>query len=198
MSDGADADEILFFPDPAAWRKWLARHHQQRPYLWVGFHKRATGRPSITWPQAVDQALCFGWIDGVRKSIDEGRYKIRFTPRRPTSLWSKINVARVAALTREGLMHPAGLAVFSKRERTGVYSHEQARPASLSPAFERRFKAHEAAWAYFRERPPWYRKAAIHWVVSAKREETRERRLGLLIEHSGAGRPIPPLTRPGS
>src|SRR3954469_2220181 len=117
MSDGADADEILFFPDPAAWRKWLARHHQQRPYLWVGFHKRATGRPSITWPQAVDQALCFGWIDGVRKSIDEGRYKIRFTPRRPTSLWSKINVARVAALTREGLMHPAGLAVFSKRER---------------------------------------------------------------------------------
>jgi uncharacterized protein YdeI (YjbR/CyaY-like superfamily) len=146
----------------------------------------------------VDQALCFGWIDGVRKSIDEARYKIRFTPRRPTSLWSNINVARVAELTRQGLMQPAGLAAFDKRKRTGVYSYEQTRQAHLPPAFERRFRAEKAAWAYFQERPPWYRKASIHWVTSAKKEETRERRLDLLIQHSAAGRFIPLLTRPGS
>jgi uncharacterized protein YdeI (YjbR/CyaY-like superfamily) len=196
MAARTDA-EVLFFPDPPAWREWLSRHHQQRSSLWVGFHKRATGRPSLTWPQAVDQALCFGWIDGVRKSIDEGRYKIRFTPRKPTSLWSKINVDRVAELTRLGLMQPAGLAAFGKRERTGVYSYEQTRQRQLPPAFERQFQARKRAWAYFQERPPWYRNAATHWVVSAKREATRARRLALLIERSAGGRPIPPLTRPG-
>jgi uncharacterized protein YdeI (YjbR/CyaY-like superfamily) len=198
MGDRTDEDPIVFFPDPAAWRSWLARHHERRPHLWVGFHKRATGRPSITWPEAVDQALCFGWIDGIRKSIDEARYKIRFTPRRATSLWSKINIQRVAALTRQGLMQPAGLVAFGKRKRTGVYSYEQTRRARLPLAFEQRFRAETAAWAYFQERPPWYRKAVTHWVVSAKKEETRERRLGLLIEHSSAGRLIPPLRRPGT
>jgi uncharacterized protein YdeI (YjbR/CyaY-like superfamily) len=197
MEAKADEDEVLFFPDPAAWRRWLTRNHQRRPELWVGFHKRATGRPSLTWPEAVDQALCFGWIDGVRKSVDQARYKIRFTSRRATSLWSKINVARVAELTRLGLMQPAGLTAFGKRKRTGVYSYEQTRQARLPASFEKQFKAQKAAWAYFQQRPPWYRRTATHWVVSAKREETRLRRLGLLIEHSGAGRPIPLLTRPG-
>jgi uncharacterized protein YdeI (YjbR/CyaY-like superfamily) len=195
---GAPTDEeIVFFSDSAAWRSWLTAHHQRRPHLWVGFHKRHTGRPSITWPQAVDQALCFGWIDGVRKSIDEARYKIRFTPRKPTSLWSNINVKRVGELTRLGLMQPEGLAAFDRRKRTGVYSYEQTRQAVLPAAFQKQFKAEKSAWAYFQERAPWYRKATIHWVTSAKREETRARRLALLIEHSRAGRLIPQLTRPG-
>src|SRR5262245_1157545 len=133
----------LFFPTPADWRQWLARHHRREDELWVGFHKRASGKPSITWPESVDEALCFGWIDGLRKRIDEVSYKIRFTPRRPGSVWSAVNVKRVKELTALGRMRPAGLRAFEKREddRTAIYSFEQREHPKLPPALERTFKA---------------------------------------------------------
>jgi uncharacterized protein YdeI (YjbR/CyaY-like superfamily) len=189
-----DDEEVIYFSGPVAWRRWLARNHQRRSSQWVGFHKRATGRPSLTWPQSVDQALCFGWIDGVRKSVDEGRYKIRFSPRKPGSRWSKVNIGRAAELTTGGLMQPAGRAVFENRTRAADYSYEETRQAKLSPAFRKRFRANAAAWAFFQARPPWYRKAVTHWVTSAKKEETRERRLALLMEDSAHGRTLKALT----
>jgi uncharacterized protein YdeI (YjbR/CyaY-like superfamily) len=192
--------EPTFFATPADFRAWLEEHHASAAELLVGFHKKGSGRPSITWPEAVDQALCFGWIDGVRRSIDDDSYSIRFTPRMPTSTWSAVNVARVEELARQGLMHPAGLEAFARRspERTATYSYEQRAAAALDPEQERRLRADAAAWAFFQAQPPWYRRAATWWVVSAKREETRERRLARLIEDSAAARPIGPLTRPGS
>jgi len=192
--------EPMFFATPEAFRAWLEEHHASATELLVGFHKKGSGRPSITWPEAVDQALCFGWIDGVRRSIDDDSYSIRFTPRKPSSAWSAVNVARVEELTRQGLMRPAGVEAFARRspERTGTYSYEQRAAAALDPEHERRFRAEAAAWAFFQAQPPWYRRAATWWVVSAKREETRERRLAQLIADSAAGRPIGPLTRPES
>jgi uncharacterized protein YdeI (YjbR/CyaY-like superfamily) len=185
-----------FFESPAVWRSWLERHHDTAGELWVGFHKRGTGRASISWPEAVDQALCFGWIDGVRKGIDAGSYKIRFTPRKARSHWSAVNVARVAALTEQGAMHPAGLRAFAQRreELTAQASYERATPAVLDSEQERLLRANSSAAAFFDAQPPWYRRAAIHWVTRAKREETRRRRLSQLIEHSAAGRTVPPLT----
>jgi uncharacterized protein YdeI (YjbR/CyaY-like superfamily) len=187
-----------FFETPDDWREWLARHHDTVPELWVGFHKKGTGRPSITWPESVDQALCFGWIDGVRRRIDENSYVIRFTPRRKTSIWSSVNLARVKELTRLGLMHPAGLATHAARDpaRSGLYSFEQRKVAKLPAAFERKLKANRKAWAYYQAQPAWYRRGAVWWIVSAKKEETRERRLATLIADSAAGRPIKPLARP--
>jgi uncharacterized protein YdeI (YjbR/CyaY-like superfamily) len=189
-----------FFATAREWRDWLARHHASAPELWVGFHKRATGRPSMTWPESVDQALCFGWIDGVRRRIDDQRYQIRFTPRRAGSTWSKVNIARVRELTRLELMQPAGIRAHAARtaERTGVYAYEQRRLAALPEPFERRLRRNRKAWSYFQAQPPSYRQVAVWWIVSAKREETRERRLAALIEDSAAGRPIRPLARPGS
>jgi uncharacterized protein YdeI (YjbR/CyaY-like superfamily) len=151
----------------------------------------------MSWSEAVDQALCFGWIDGRANSIDEERYMQRFTPRKPASNWSKVNIAKVAKLTEQGLMRPAGQAAFERRteERTGVYSFERGEEARLDPAQEKRFRANKQAWTWFGEQAPWYRRAAIHWVVSAKREETRERRLATLIDDSANGRTIKPLTR---
>lgn len=179
-----------FFPTPAAFRAWLAQHHERSTELLVGFHKVGTGTPSITWPESVDEALCFGWIDGVRKRIDDERYTIRFTPRKPRSTWSAVNVARVAELTREGRMQPAGLAAFARRaeERTAIYAHERTKDAELGPADERAFRANAAAWAFFQAQAPSYRRTVIHWVVSAKRDETRRRRLAKLIETSAQGR----------
>jgi uncharacterized protein YdeI (YjbR/CyaY-like superfamily) len=190
--------EPTFFATPDAFRAWLEEHHASATELLVGFHKKRSGKPSITWPEAVDQALCFGWIDGVRRSIDDDSYSIRFTPRKPNSTWSAVNVARVEELTRQGLMRPAGLEAFARRspERTTTYSYEQRAGAALDPEHERRFRADKAAWAFFQAQPPWYRRAATWWVVSAKREQTRERRLAQLIADSAAGRPIRPLTRP--
>jgi uncharacterized protein YdeI (YjbR/CyaY-like superfamily) len=184
-----------FFPSPAHFRRWLEKHGATRDELWVGYHKKATGKPSLTWPESVDQALCFGWIDGVRRSLDAERYVIRFTPRRPRSVWSALNVARVEALRAKGLMTPAGLAAFARREaeRSGVYSFEQPRAPELEPAMVRRFRRDGAAWAFFQGQAPWYRRSATHWVVSAKREETREKRLATLVECSARGRRIPPL-----
>jgi uncharacterized protein YdeI (YjbR/CyaY-like superfamily) len=187
-----------FFATPAAFRSWLEKHHDTTDELWVGFYKKASGRPSITWPEAVDVALSFGWIDSVRRSIDDISYMNRFTPRRPGSTWSAVNVGRVKELTRMGLMHPAGLKAFEKRkeEKTGIYSYEQRHDARLDPMFERKLRANREAWTFFRNQPPWYRQACTVWVMSAKKAETRNRRLAALIEHSAQGRTVPPLTRP--
>ena len=165
--------------------------------LLVGFHRKASGRASITWPESVDEALCFGWIDGVRRSIDDESYSIRFTPRRARSIWSAVNVRRMQELIDAGLVAPAGLAAFERRsdDRTAIYSHERRTAAELEPEQEQRLRADERAHAFFAAQPPSYRRAAIHWVTSAKRPATRERRLAQLIECSAAGRPVPPLAR---
>jgi uncharacterized protein YdeI (YjbR/CyaY-like superfamily) len=188
-----------FFATPARFRAWLEKHHARATELLVGFYKKGSGRPSITWPEAVDEALCFGWIDGVRRSLDADSYTIRFTPRRAGSTWSAVNVRRVAALTAEGIMRPAGLRAFEARapEKTGIYSYEQRHTAALASEHLRQFQANAPAWAYFQAQPAWYRQAAIWWVVSAKKEETRLRRLAQLIADSAAGRSVAPLRRPG-
>lgn len=163
----------------------------------VGFHKKGSGLPSISWPEAVDEALCFGWIDGVRRSLDSTSYTNRFTPRRPRSTWSARNIAKVEELTRLGRMQPAGLEAYARRTegRSRVYTYEQGDPVRLEPAYERSLRTNERAWAFFRAQAPWYRKSAAAWVTSAKKEETRLRRLATLIEDSEQGRAIPPLTR---
>jgi len=187
-----------FFATASAWRRWLERNHARRDEVWVGFHKVASKRKSVRWSESVDEALCFGWIDGVRHRIDDDSYAIRFTPRRPTSRWSRVNVAKVAVLTRQGKMRPAGLALFAaRREEAGEgYSYEPQRPARLPAEFARRLRANAAAQAFFRSRPPWYRRTAIRWIRDAKRVETRERRFTTLLEDSAAGRTLKPLTRP--
>jgi len=188
----------LFFPSPVAWRAWLEKHHAEASELWVGLYKRESRRPSITWPEAVDGALCFGWIDGIRKSIDDISYKIRFTPRKSRSVWSAINMKRATELSALGLMHPAGLAAFQKRDgkRSGIYSYEQRKNAKLPPAYEKKFRSQPAAWKFFQAQPPWYQRTASYWIISAKKEETRLKRLAALIEDSAHHRTIPPLTRP--
>lgn len=180
----------VYFASPAEFRDWLVAHHGDRDELLVGFHKKGSGTPSMTWPEAVDEALCVGWIDGVRRRVDDDRYTIRFTPRKPRSTWSAVNVARVAVLTAEGRMQPAGLAAFERRapERTGIYAYEQREQAALDPADEALFRASEAAWEFFQARPPSYRRVLTWWVVSAKRDETRRKRLGTLIAACGEGR----------
>ena len=187
--------EPTFFATPADFRAWLERHHESDSELIVGFHKRGSGRPSITWPEAVDQALCFGWIDGVRRRIDDASYSIRFTPRKARSTWSAVNIKRMKELVDGGLVAPAGLAAFERRadDRSAIYSYEQRKAAKLEADQERRLRADERAWAFFEAQPPSYRRAAIHWVTSAKKPETRDRRLAQLIECSAAGEPVPPL-----
>ena len=188
-----------FFPTPTEFRVWLEKHHDRAEELWVGFYKKSSGNPSITWPEAVDEVLCFGWIDGKRKGIDDSSYAIRFTPRKPNSIWSAVNLRRVEELAREGRMHPPGLKAFDQRvtDRSRIYSYEQRDAARLDDAQEKLFRANRKAWDYFQTAPPSYRKAAIWWVVSAKAEETRLRRLTKLIDDSERGRTVPPLTRPG-
>ena len=185
-----------FFATPGELRAWLESHHEAERELWVGFHKKGSGRPSVTWREAVDEALCFGWIDGVRKRVDEASYKIRFTPRAKTSRWSRVNVARVAELTKEGRMRPAGVAAFKARGHVAAGSSHEQETVELEPEQERRFRANRKAWEWFQERPPSYRKQATWWVISAKRADTRERRLAALIEDSEQGRTVRPLTRP--
>ena len=190
--------EPTFFATPEELRAWLTEHHETETELLVGFHKKGSGRHSITWPQSVDQALCFGWIDGVRRRIDDERYSIRFTPRTPRSTWSVVNVKRVGELTELGLMHPAGVAAFERRsdDRTAIYAYEQRKAAKLDREQERRFKADMKAWDWFQAQPAGYRRTATYWVISAKKPETRERRLEQLIEDSAAGRTIRSLTSP--
>jgi uncharacterized protein YdeI (YjbR/CyaY-like superfamily) len=179
---------IRFFAAPAAFRRWLEKNHARERELWVGFYKRSSARPSITWPESVDEALCFGWIDGVRKSVDEASYKIRFTPRTADSFWSPVNTRRVAALKKAGRMAAAGLAAFARRNRhqTKRYSYERG-TAKLTPAEMRLLKANAEAWAFFRSRPPGYQRIAAWYIVSAKRAETRRKRLDTLIAHSARG-----------
>lgn len=189
-------DTITFFKTAGDFRDWLEQHHVEAQELWVGFHKKNSGKASITWPEAVDQALCFGWIDGIRKSIDETSYKIRFTPRRPGSTWSAVNIQRATELINTGLMQPAGLNAFEERDqkRSGTYSYEQ-EIHELDEVYEKQLRANHKAWEFFQAQPPYYRRAASWWVTSAKKEETRLKRLATLIEDSAHGRTIAPLTR---
>jgi uncharacterized protein YdeI (YjbR/CyaY-like superfamily) len=187
----------IYFGSPQEFYEWLEEHHDTEAEVYVGFHKQHTGKRAMSWSDAVDQALCFGWIDGRVNKIDDDRYMQRFTPRKPMSNWSKVNVEKMARLIEDGRMRPAGLAAFEKRKdyRTGVYSFER-ESWELPPEFDTRLRANPAAAHYFDGRPPSYRRAAIHWVVSAKREETRERRLAQLIEDSASGVDVKPLRRP--
>lgn len=188
--------EAIYFGSADEFRAWLDEHHDIEDEVIVGFYKVATGKPSMTWSESVDQALCYGWIDGVRRGVDDERYTMRFSRRRPNSTWSKINVAKVADLTARGLMRPAGLAAFERRtdERTGTYSFES-ETAGLGDEYEAALRADTKAWAFWQSQPPGYRKTAAHWVTSAKKEETRQRRLATLIDDSRAGRRIGPLRR---
>ena len=185
-----------FFKTTDELREWFAASHDSATELWVGFYRKKSGKATITWSEAVDQALCFGWIDGVRKGVDENRYAIRFTPRKPRSNWSAVNIAKVKDLEKRGLMQPAGLEAFARRDeaRSRVYSFEQ-KNVVLDPSYEKRFKRRKGAWSFFSAQPPSYRRAATWWVMSAKKEETRLRRLETLIEDSAAERRIGLLTR---
>jgi uncharacterized protein YdeI (YjbR/CyaY-like superfamily) len=196
-----DESDAIFFDGPGAFREWLEANHASATEVFVGYFKKATGKQTMTWSQAVDQALCFGWIDGVMRRIDEERHMQRFTPRRPGSNWSNVNIAKVAKLEEAGLMRPAGLAAFEARseKRSGIYAFEGKQAAELPAGYERRLRADAAAWEYWQAAAPSYRRTATHWVVRAKREETRERRLAQLIESSAAGRNAPPfIPRRGS
>ena len=191
--------EPVFFATPEEFRAWLSDHHDSETELIVGLYRKGTGRPSITWPESVDEALCYGWIDGVRRKIDDESYSIRFTPRRPSSTWSEVNTRRAVELIRAGRMQPDGLRAYEARQpdRSGGYSFEQRGEVALDPELESRFRAEPAAWAFFQSQPPGYRRTVTWWVMSAKREETRARRLATLIEDSAAGRKIKELRRPG-
>jgi uncharacterized protein YdeI (YjbR/CyaY-like superfamily) len=179
-----------FFARPAAFRAWLAKKHLTADELLVGFHKKDSGKASITWPESVDQALCFGWIDGVRRNLDETSYTIRFTPRRARSVWSSVNIKRMAYLLEQGLVSPAGAAAFGRRsdDRSSIYAYEQRRNPVLPPAFEKKFRANRKAWTFFTAQPPGYQRQMTFRVVSAKREETRVKRLDELIQISAEGR----------
>ena len=181
-----------FFATPDEFRTWLEENHESESEVVVGFYKKPTGRPSLTWTESVREALCFGWIDGVRRRIDDDSYSIRFTPRKRGSNWSLVNVRHVEELTRAGRMHPAGIEAFEARtpEKTGVYTYENRHEAKLSPEHEEQLQANERAWEFFQAQPPGYRQTAIFWVVSAKREETRARRLATLIDDSAHHRRI--------
>jgi len=190
-----------FFGTAGELREWLERNHATATELFVGFYKRRSGKPSITWQEMVDEELCFGWIDGVRQGIDEVSYSNRITPRKPRSTWSAVNIARAQELIRLRRMHPAGLKAFERRtdERSAIYSYEQRKSARLEPGAERSFRANQKAWTFFQAQAPGYRQAATWWVISAKREETRKKRLATLIEDSALGRAIGPLRRrPGA
>lgn len=180
----------IFFTTPAELRAWFAANHQTATELIVGFHRKATGRPTLTWPEAVDEALSVGWIDGIRRRIDGTSYEIRFTPRKQQSNWSAVNIRRVQELTAEGRMQPAGLAAFERRTeaRSAVYAYEQRHLAELDPAEQAALDANEAARTFWAAQPAGYRTTATYWVVTAKRPETRARRLAQLIENSAAGR----------
>jgi uncharacterized protein YdeI (YjbR/CyaY-like superfamily) len=187
---------VTFFASPADLRAWFEANHDTATELWLGYHKKRTGRPSVTWPEVVDQELCFGWIDSVRYSLGDDRSAQRITPRRKRSVWSAVNIRRFAELDKLGLVHPNGRAAFEARDeaRSGIYAYEN-RSAGLDGAREAEFRRHKAAWKFFESQAPWYRRTAAYWVISAKREETRERRLKTLIERSESGEWIGHLTR---
>jgi len=191
----AASSDAIFFESRADLRDWLDEHHQTADDLIVGAWKKSTGKPSLTWPEIVEEALCVGWIDSIRRSVPGDGWTIRLTPRRKRSIWSAVNVAKVGELRAAGRMRPAGEAAFAARlaDRTAVYSFEQSRDPELAPEEVARFQANEPAWAWFSAKAPSFRKQALYWVISAKRAETRERRLATLIDSAAAGRPIPPM-----
>jgi uncharacterized protein YdeI (YjbR/CyaY-like superfamily) len=187
-----------YFRTPTEFRAWLKEHHDKETELWVGFHKKGSGKPSITWSEAVDEALCYGWVDSIRKRVDDKRFMNRFTPRKPSSNWSEVNVRRVEELTRQRRMRMPGRKAFEARrpKKTGTYSYEQRYEVTLSPELERRFRARKKAWTWFQDQSASYRSTALYWVMSAKKQGTRERRLATLIEDSAGGRRVPPLRGP--
>jgi len=188
--------KLRFFRTPADFRKWLEKHHGSHRELWVGYYKTGSGKASMSWPESVDEALCFGWIDGLRKSVDACSYCIRFSPRKSASIWSAVNSKRAQELTAQSRMRP-GLQAFAKRKeyRSGIYSYEQ-RSATLVEPYATRLKKNRAAWNFFRAQPPYYQKTMNWWVVSAKREATRLKRLKRIVEDSARGRRIGEFTRP--
>jgi uncharacterized protein YdeI (YjbR/CyaY-like superfamily) len=188
--------KATFFKTPADFRKWLEKNHASKQELWVGYYKKDSGKPSLTWQQSVDEALCFGWIDGIRKSIDEISYMNRFTPRKPRSTWSTVNINRVQELISANLMQPSGLQAFQNRkeDKSGIYAYEQ-KDRKLNDEYEEKFKANKKAWEFFQAQAPWYQRTSSWWVISAKKEETRQKRLEQLIADSEQGRTIAQLTR---
>lgn len=197
VSGRLSTNEPIYFTTPAEFRDWLAEHHDSETELLVGFYKAKSGIPGITWSDAVDEALCYGWIDGIGRRVDDQRRTIRFTPRRKGSIWSAVNVAKVEKLTAEGRMQPAGLAAFARRSeaKTGIYSHERTTEAVLDDEQLATFQANPAAWEFFQQQAPSYRRAVIHWIITAKRPETQARRLATAIEDSAAGRRVKQFTR---
>lgn len=185
------------FFSAAEFRAWLDEHHASEVAVLVGYYKKGTGRPSMTWSESVDEALCYGWIDGVRKSLDAERYVIRFSPRKAVSIWSNVNIAKVKLLIETGRMRPAGLAAWARRDeiRSGIYSFER-KTAALGDAQEALFRKNRRAWSFFEAQPPYYKRVASHYVSSAKREETREKRLAALIAHSARGERLPQFIGP--
>lgn len=192
MAINSNDPNILFFKTPADFRKWLEKNHAKQQEQWVGFYKTGSGKKSITWPESVDQALCFGWIDGLRKGIDEESYKIRFTPRKKTSIWSAINLKKIKELEKAGLMKEAGMKIYNERNGKNEerYSFEQKEEIKFLPAYEKKFKANKAAWKWFSSSAPSYRKAAMWWVMQAKQESTQAKRLETLIADSENGERI--------
>jgi uncharacterized protein YdeI (YjbR/CyaY-like superfamily) len=186
----------IFFKSLNELRKWFQRNHGKISEVWIGFYKVNSGKKGISYKEAVDEALCFGWIDGIRKGLDEESYVNRFTPRKKSSNWSNVNIKRINELIEEERVHPAGLAAFKERtkEKSGVYSFEQD-SHTLSPAFEKKFKANKKAWNYFTSKAPWYQRTSIHWVMNAKQEATRLKRLETLITDSENEKTIALLTR---
>ena len=183
--------KVVFFPTQKDLRKWFVKNHKKEKELFVGYYKVSTGKTTVSWSQSVDEALCFGWIDGIRKSIDEESYCNRFTPRKPTSSWSAINTKKVEELTKLGLMKPEGLHAFSlrKENKSKIYSYENPL-VSFDKSFEKLFKANKKAWAFYQATTPTYRKVTTRWVMSAKQESTRLKRLNELITDCAAGRNI--------
>ena len=181
--------KVRYFKSPSNFRRWLEKNHAITQEVWVGYYKKSSRQPSMTWPESVDGALCFGWIDGIRKSVDDLRYTSRFTPRRRGSIWSAVNIKRVRELSDKGLMKPHGMAAFDARKenRSGIYSYEQ-RSTNLDAPYEKRLRQNKAAADFFYAQPPSYRKAIGWWVVSAKQEATRLKRLQKLIEESANGK----------
>jgi uncharacterized protein YdeI (YjbR/CyaY-like superfamily) len=190
-------ENVQFFERAVQLRAWFEANHDTAKDLWLGYHRKRTGRPSVTWQEVVDQELCFGWIDSVRYSLDADRSAQRITPRRKRSVWSAVNIRRFAELDELGLIHPSGRAAFEARDeaRSRVYAYEN-RATALDEAREAQFRRHKSAWKFFESQAPWYRRTSSYWVMSAKREETKDRRLSVLIAQSKNGERIPPLRRP--
>lgn len=184
--------EPHFFATPSAFREWLDKHSEKETELLVGFYKINSGKPSVTWPESVDQALCYGWIDGVRKSLAEDSYTIRFTPRKPTSIWSAINIDKMESLLKQGLVKPAGIAAYEKRteDKSRIYSHERKEDAVLPAGMEKEFKANKSAWEFFTKQAPSYQKTMLHLIVSAKQAKTRRSRFEKLLNASAEGKRV--------